>query len=89
MQEHIETFLHCCAALLTGINVVEANAWLTALVENKSICLPLCVAVIAAADAATTHAVFLAAKLIHNVLRETHYSNPIDVEYVQVSNLVI
>ena len=89
MEEHIATFQHCCAALLTGVNVVEANSWLIALADNASIGLPLCLAVIAAADARKTHSVFLAAKIIHQLLRKNHHTNTLDVECLQVSLLGI
>ena len=89
MEEHIATFQHCCAALLTGVNVVEANSWLIALGDNKSVGLPLCLAVIAAADARKSHSVFLAAKIIHQLLRKNHHTNTLDVECLQVSLLGI
>ena len=86
MQEHLETFRQCCTALLTGINVTEADSWLSAL-KNEGICLPLCIAVVAAADAASIHSAFIACKIIHNVFRENRYSATVDLEYMQVSHL--
>lgn len=84
MEEHVQTFRQCCTALLTGINVGQANSWLTALNENKEICLPLCIAVVDAADAASIHSVFIASKIIHNVFRENRYASSVDLEYMQV-----
>lgn len=88
MEEHVNTFRKCCCAIQTGINVVDANLWLSALTLEKSMCLPLCIAVIDGSDASTINSVFLASKIIHNLLRETHYTVAIDQNYVQVRNSV-
>ena len=87
MEGHIETFRQCCKALLTGINVTEANSWLTALTQDKTVCLPLCIAVIETADVLSDDSVFLASKIIHNTIRESRYTISIGVDYVQVSGM--
>ena len=88
MDEHVNTFRKCCCAIQTGINVVEANLWLSALTLEKSMCLPLCIAVIDGSDASTINSVFLASKIVHNFFRDTNYLVAIDLNYVQVSNVV-
>jgi hypothetical protein len=84
----VNTFRKCCCAIQTGINVVDANLWLSALTQEKSMCLPLCIAVIDGSDASTINSVFLASKIIHNLLRETHYTVAIDQNYVQVRTFI-
>lgn len=84
----MNTFRKCCCAIQTGINVVEANLWLSALTLEKSMCLPLCIAVIDGSDASTINSVFLASKIVHNFFRDTNYLVAIDLNYVQVSNVV-
>jgi hypothetical protein len=51
-------------------------------------CLPLCIAVIDGSDASAINSVFLASKIIHNLLRQTHYTVAIDQSYVQVRKIV-
>ena len=88
MEEHVITFRKCCCAIQTGVNVVDANLWLSALTLEKSMCLPLCIAVIDGSDASMINSVFLASKIIHNLFRETHYTVALDQNYVQVRNVV-
>lgn len=83
--ELIQTFKHCCAALQSGTNVVEANGWLTALTENKEVCFPLCITMINVADVTTVDTVFLAAKILHNMLRESRYTISVNSECLEVS----
>lgn len=85
MEQLIQTFRHCSAALQSGVNVVEANDWLTSLMENKEICFPLCITIIKTADTTTINSLFLAAKILHNILRESRYTISINSECLEVS----
>ena len=87
MEMHIEIFRECCKALLTGVNVTHANSWLTALTQHKTECLPLCIAVIDSANISADDSVFLASKIIHNVIRESRYSISLEVDHVQVRDM--
>ena len=88
MEEHIQTFRRCCNSLRTGVDIVAANTWLSSLIHDRNICLPLCIAVINSADEGKIDDLFLASKLIHNIFRETRYKIVIDLSHVHVSNLV-
>ena len=87
MEGHIETFRQCCKALITGVNVTHANSWLTALTQHKTECLPLCIAVIDSAITSADDSVFLASKIVHNVIRESRYSVSLEVDHVQVTDV--
>ena len=80
----MEIFRKCSSSLQTGVNIVEANLWLSTLVENKDICLPLCISVISRADERNLDSLFLASKIIHNLFRESRYSPLIDLSCVEV-----
>lgn len=86
MEEHIQTFQRCCNSLRSGIDIVAANTWLSSLIHDRNFCLPLCIAVINLADEGKIDDVFLASKMIHNILRETRYKIAIDISYVHVRN---
>jgi mannose-6-phosphate isomerase class I len=85
MEQLVQTFKHCCAALQSGMNVIEANGWLISLTENKDVCFPLCITMINIADVTTADTVFLAAKIVHNMLRESRYTISVNSECLEVS----
>lgn len=88
MEEHIQTFQRCCNSLRTGVDIVAANTWLSSLVHDRNICLPLCIAVINSADERKIDDLFLASKLVHNIFREARYKIVIDLSHVHVRSLV-
>lgn len=107
MDELLATFNLCCNALQTGVNILEANNWLTSLMDSTEICYTLMIAFIQnqgnlrnrnensstsnnSSSSASTggdsdyNAVFLAAKIIHNIYRNTNHSVVVTLDTVKV-----